>query len=111
MEVSLDTVLSLLSKWKSESTPIRFAASVGFVMSFTGVISQFNSNAILLQNQIKPDDYVIVPLRIARAFDYTDAREAPPGTDERTKEQVASMLMLVSGDGSSIALVELKQAA
>ena len=94
MKVSLEEAFGLLSKWKSEQTPLLGIARLdGAGITFGGIISALEPYAFLVSHPVNEFLAVEIVIGLKDAqFEYKDLREAPPKVAEKFKGKVNAVL-------------------
>lgn len=98
MTVSREDAFGLLSKWKSESTPVAGVLTLdGVGVTFGGFITDLLSYALVVTQFLKPEFKcveVLIGLDSVINFEYQDLREAPAHLGEKFKGKIAAVLVI-----------------
>jgi hypothetical protein len=112
MSISFEEALGLLSKWKTESTPV-----IGVVVfdggggTFWGFITELDPNGFVVAQQPTPESKsieMLFALGQASEFDYQDLREAPEHIRASIRGKVSSLLSMKLGT-SALCLYEMER--
>ena len=97
MTISLEDVVGLLSKWNSESTPLKGVLLSDAGVLFGGVITDLNPDAFVVSQYLSSGQKtfeVAVGLQIVERFEYQDLRETPPNTRKKLEGGLLSVLTM-----------------
>jgi len=101
MMLSRAEALSILDKWRMESSPVSGSLTLsGVTVFFSGFITAVTPNMLKIAQSAGPQEpielhlEIIIPLNLAEGYEYRDAREAPAETRSEVAKRVVSQLVI-----------------
>ncbi len=108
MYTSSESALLILGKWKGESTPVTASFRSGGNSSVVeGIIAELSSDSISIScsHSNRVLGAIVLSLRDATGFDYTEGRAAPP--DMQRAKDVDSVLTIGFVNGISVIFTKI----